>query len=467
MDLEEALRGRVDALLKSLRVMVSAGIRGDYLVISAGPSTAHLGRLASGPSLAASRALAAVRRCFKPGLVSLAYLDARLASTAKMPVDELVSGIEAILNNVGGENLPEGFLPRLKKDARAFVEDLNRGIPEPAPWTSVSFLDRGIESYTFSALDLSANASRPLDILAHAGRSALLAFAFRKVPCAGDYEQLTHWIEVAYGYFQDYIVPRVPREDRAQLGTFQKFFVPALKELHETTRKLLLPAIDGCQGLVAADGGGLLATFPGDAEPLPRPLRYLRPALVLEVNDAEKLAQAFAAYRQTLNRFFRDAGKDLRLPALAIPVPSTRPHAGGVLYTYPLPVATGPEFEPHALIAGKYAVLSLSPAQSQGIIEARAAVPEGIVDLKAPAGEAYWVDVAGLGRLVLDVAGVMLERERKAGAITPGAVFFIGSHFPVLQEVLGTLKGYSARAYIDHGLQAHHSWLWVEDLTDG
>jgi hypothetical protein len=189
--------------------------------------------------------------------------------------------------------------------------------------------------------------------------------------------------------------------------------------------------------------------------------------MLVEVNDAEKLQQAFTRYRATVNKFLKQAGPELDFQPFEIPAPESREHAGGTLYTYPLPFSLGPDFEPHALVSGKYAVLSLSPSHSKSMVESSASIPDSVVKLSAAAAVAYRVDLRGLTGLVFEDIVVFLSELQKQGVLPEEAANFIGMHLPVLKEVLGTFKSCSGRTYVEDGLQVHHSWLEVEDLVDG
>ena len=115
------------------------------------------------------------------------------------------------------------------------------------------------------------------------------------------------WVEVAYGYVEDYVASTIPPRDRQEFERFQNLFVPAVKELHATTRDYLIPATDGCQSLFVADGAGKLTGVPGTGMTFFFPLRFPRPALVFELNDADKLKEAFSRYLATIDNFIKQA----------------------------------------------------------------------------------------------------------------------------------------------------------------
>lgn len=466
------LVARFNAFLDSQTIALSAGLRGDYLLISVGSGTSHLNAFGQGRPLAASEALAPVRRHLKPGILSLLYVDERLTGAAKLPADEIASEIETFLASQPAGTLPDGLAPRLRKDVSALLKDLNEYIPEPAPLVSVSFRNRGIETFTFSAPDPHGlDARERLSIFSLAGGSPLAATASRSQPSLPAYRKIVHWLKVAFGYFEEYLAPQIPdAEDREEYARFEKLFIPALSEIHETTEGFLLPAIDACQGLIVLDDGGELHRVPGSPTRWEAPLRYPRPAIVLEVRDTEKLKQAFARYRETVNRFFQAAEGVLDLPPnLQIPPPISRPHADGTLYTYRLPPlaanAFGPDFEPHAVIAKNLVVLSLSPAQSKAILASTSGPPDGVVPFSGAAGVVYRVDLARLSRILLDDVWIIVQMLAKEGEIPRDRLEFIQAHLIPLRDILGAFRSWSGRVFREGDLQVHHNWLDVQDLA--
>jgi len=332
----------------------------------------------------------------------------------------------------------------------------------------MSFLNRGLETYSFCAAGSSGlRSDRPLTILARAGAAPLLAVAARSRPMGEPYARLVHWLKVAYGYFEELAVPRIPASQRPELERFQRLFLPAFAELHEALSSQVLPAVDGCQDLFILDGGGWLAELPGDgAPPLQQPFRFPRPALVIEANDVGKLAQGFGRLREILNRLLGSAERELGASRLRIPPPAARDHATGKLYSYgPVPLP-GLALEPHALVAGNIATLAIAPEQSRALVESKSGPKDDFIDLGAPAGMAYRLDVAALSRMIFTDLGVILGILVETGQVPLDAAGMIGIHLPEIEKALGALKTYSGRVYEEDGLEVHHSWLHAEDIAD-
>jgi hypothetical protein len=218
--------------------------------------------------------------------------------------------------------------------------------------------------------------------------------------------------------------------------------------------------------VTVVDAEGRFPFLPGASEPLAQPLSYPRPSLVFEVRDTEKLKEAFRRYRETLNRLLRNAERELGSEGFQIPPPMARPHAGGTLYTYPLPAPLGPDLEPHVLLAGNLAIVSIAPSQSKDIVESTTTLPKGEVPLSEPAGQICWVDLARLTRMVLTDVAIAIDHYGKEGEVDPELAGFAALHLPELQKALGALKSYSARVYREGDLQVRHTWIEIEDIEE-
>jgi len=455
---------RLNAWIDAQKLAVAVGVRGDYLVLSIGPDTAQLAALGGESPLARSAKFAPARRAFKPGVLSLSYLCAALTNSGKIRTDSALALVDEGLSWLG--TLPDGLAARVRKDAAGILEDVNQGLPAAHDELSISFLNRGVETFTFGAVPPSMDASRPLSILSSAGRSPLLAFAGRSLSSKAAYDRFVHWCGVLYGYFEDYAVPHIRERDRADYEAFRDTFLPCVRRLHETTANKLIPAIDACQSLFVLDGGGQLTAIPGFATGLPGPLRYPRPAIVLEINDEKLLTGAFTDYRATINSFLSAmAERETDFPGLQLPPPQSREFHGGRLYWYPVPLPPWLELLPHGVVTKDRAVLAVSEAQSEELLGTSSLPADSVVDLGQPSGSAGFVDIAGITGMMLDDADVLVRAAAAKGAIDPGTAGFVRDHLPVARRVLGVFKRYSTRTWVEGDTAVTHAWLEMEDVA--
>jgi hypothetical protein len=167
-----------------------------------------------------------------------------------------------------------------------------------------------------------------------------------------------------------------------------------------------------------------------------------------------------------VNRLLKGAEKELDTEGFQIPPPTTKPHAGGTLYTYPLPGYLGPDFVPHVLLSGNLAVVSIAPSQSEDIVTSTTTFPKGEVPLSDPAGIVWWADLTRLTQMITTDATIVVDQYSKEGLMDPEGARFIGLHLPELQKALGAFRTYSARVYREGELQVRHSWLEIEDIEE-
>ena len=459
---------RLEAYIESWTLAIAVGVWNDYLVVSVGADTKYLERMGDAPTLAASKAFAPVLTRLGKTLISLGYIDQRLILDGKIEeAPEVAKGFREILESFPEGKVPEGLPARVEKDARAFIEDLNRFLPDPAPIVMTSFLEKGFETFTFLARGTSGlDSTKPLAIASRAGTSPAAAAASRPRPRLEAYRTLARWAKTAYGYFEEYAVPAIPESERGDFEKFRKLFLPAIAELHEITETLLLPAIDGGEELLVLETDGVLGFWPADGRKLERPLRYPRPALAIEVKDPDKLRTACSRYRDALNRFLARASKELDGTDFQIPEPATRPHAGGTLYTYPLRTPLGPDFEPHAVLTDKHLVLSFFAAQSKAMLEEKWEPPSSPVPLGSSAGRIVRADLERWTRLLVEDLGLIAAELAKDREIPADQVPLIQLHLGGLGDALRAFRTYTARTYEDEGVEVHHSWLEIRDIED-
>lgn len=457
--------------LESQTLSIAVGMRGDYLLLSIGADNSHLEEFGKGTSLAESATLAPVRKVFRDDLVGLSYVDAALTNSGKIDVDETVAGLDYFLLDVK-DHMPAGMDERLLADAESLLMEVNESLPEAQPTLAVSFWRDGFESFQFSALAPgSMESSQPLRILAHAGRAPLMAFASNSPPSLPNFRRLAFWIQRAYGYCEELLEHHLTAEEWEKFRDFQSLALPTIRDLHDTTFDLLIPALDGGQSVFLMDAKGAFTHSPDDKSPLPQPIRFPRPAMVFEVQDAEKLVAACIKYREIFNQLMRKVQQqNPDVQPFQLPAPTHRTMGDATLYNYPIPDDYQPatylnnDFEPHAMLTDRHLVLSLSPRQSQQLLTASPRPESAIIDWDQPSGRAAWFDFRVLTKLLGDDADAVLALLGTEQQIEPTTAMMVKVHVDKLRSALGALRSYQSRTYEGDGLQVTHSWLHIEDI---
>ena len=449
---------------ESFSVAIAVGLRNDYLLLSIGADTRQLESLDGAATLAASDAFAPLRRRMRPRVASISYVDDELSWSSAPDFDALLALLDGALE-AGGEDLPTGFAARVQRDARELAADLRSAWPRPAADISASFLRDGYETWSFSAAAPGQlDDSRPLSLIAQAGARPLIAIAGRSPPMRHAYERFAHWVGVGHSYFEDFVVPTIPERDLDDVRRARELLVPALRELHRATLEDLLPAIDGAESLLVVDDGGELVAIPGLREKPSRPLRVPRPAWMVELHDAARLESAFSRYRGIVNTLLATVAAESRAASdFEVPPPAARPFAGGTLFGYALELGLLREFEPHAVVTPKRLVASIAPSQSAALLGPSTPRTSRVIDLGAPSGSITLVDIRGLVELLVDDVETLVEALARERRLPPDVARAVAEHAPALREVLGTLRSYESRSWLEGGLQATHSWLRIED----
>ncbi len=470
-NVDPELVGQFVDFVKSQTLSISIGMRDDYLLISLGANNSHLQSFGSGVSLAECKALAPLQRHFQQRLISLFYVHPEFTSSGKIDAEKHVAGLKDMLEQAK-EHLPTGLAERVTADATEFLYEINEGLPIAKPYVAASFWKDGIESISYSALAPgSMDSSEPLTIFSHVGKSPIFAMAAHSPPSLPQYKRLVHWMKKSYGYFVDYGVPKIPAESMEDFKKFESLALPAIKEFDETTRKFLLPSLDGGQSLLVMDAGGVLTNSPDTKELLEQPIRFPRPALVFEINDKQKFVTAWQRYRQTVNKLLLDVSEvNADVTEVQIPPPVMRQVGEATLFTYAIPKEYHPapylggDFEPHALLTDKHFVFSLSTKQSQQLLATRPIPKSKRVDFRQPAGRAVWFNCLKMKELVCDDAHAILAIVEQEQGLDPNLSILIKIHVDKLRKVLGALKNYRSITYEEEGLRVSRSWFYIKDI---
>jgi hypothetical protein len=478
--------GQFDKLrdkLASLKLGISVGIRDGYVLVcldGTGHPAARFGRgskLAERPEFKRLSPFAS-RRITSIGYVSQA-VRAELG-TKKKDVDAWITTANKYLNDAG---LPEEVRARARKDLNELAKDVKSLIPETGASLSFSFLtDRGQESYSFDwGEHPSVDSSKPLSLLNHCGGNPILAAVGRAKYAPQNYRLVVKWLKVAYGYVDEFVVPRLDDDKREQYERFSKIAFPLLRRVDKTTSERLLQALaDGQTGFVLdakIRSKQWIRGIPASDEELP----MLEPAIVLGVSDATLLKQAMTDYRSIIN----DAIAQIRetvpiVPAFEIPEPKTMKVKSGTIYFYPLPQFIGldPQIVPNAGLSAHVAALTISKQHSERLLSRTplnvSSGPLAVAN-RPLAGAFYldwpelvdsvtpWVDFGLHAAGPKPLAGLLDEPEDGKGkGENEGEGLRKQVH--ALLSVLKTFRGETSAAYLEDGILVTHSETVFKDL---
>lgn len=486
------------AKLMNLKLIISAGIRSDYLVVAIGNSTESLAALGAGKLLADLPELQAVAKYSKERLVGISYVSKSMLqalSNTSRDLDELVQLARQALPEAG---LSEEMNKRLAKDAEELAGDIKTAVPELGAHVAFSFLtSRGIEGYAYDwSQNLYWDASKPLDLLDHVGGNPLLVAAGRTKYSPQQYEMVRKWAGKAFGYFEELAMPHFSAEEKQQFSKFKEIALPLLARLDKATGQMLLPALADGQSAVVLDAKLTSKRWFEGMPESDQALPMLEAALVFGVSDTELLKKACAEYRsvadavvEKLKEFHpKEVPADFKLPP-AESKDITIGDISGAIYWYKLPDEIGidSQLTPNAGLTQKVAVLSLAPKHTIRLLSktplmATAGGP--LADRNKPLASAVYFSWTGLVDAVtpwIDFA-VNQFAPNPAGA---GAAFLLADDSarsqlalatnnqagnPVLDqvhtvlEVLKSLRTIESATYQENGAMVTHSLSVIQDL---
>jgi hypothetical protein len=489
----EEKAGQYDKLrekLRGMRLVIYAGVRNDYLLFAIGSSPAQLAALGQGKPLADLPELAPLAKYSGERLTEVNFVSKSLLQSigySSRDFDQLV--------DVGRQLLPEAGLPaelneRIIKDVSELIGDLKGAIPEPAAHLAFSFLTaRGVEGYGYDwTQNLHTDASKPLELLNHAGGSPLLAAVSRSKYSPQEYENLRKWTQKAFGYFEEIALPRFSGHEREEYTKFKEFALPLVQRVDKATGQMLLPALaDGQVGLVLDAKLKSKSWFHG-LDQNDQELPMLEAAVVFGVSDAELLRKACEEYRAVAEIVLEKA-KELhpgQIPAdFKFPAAESRevklPDGAAAIYWYKMPpeydVNVDSQLLPNAGLSKSVAVLSIAPKTSERLLASTplAVTPDGpLADQKKPLASAVYFNWAG----TVDAAGPWIDLAVRqfapraaggAGQIAEAAnddpsTRMILDQVHTFLDVLKVLRTTESATYQDSGAMVTHSLTVVHDV---
>lgn len=478
----EATPGDADkvlAKLKTLKLVTAAGIRGDYLLVSVGPSTDCLERLGSGGLLIERPELAPLKKFTDQRLAAISYASLAMnqeVATSKKDIDALVNTLEDVLPDL---DLPKADQDEILRDARSLAKDVKRVIPEPGAALAFAFLTgEGAEGYSYNwSKNLPLDGSKPLTLLDHVGGNPILAAVWRAPFTRADYNLVVKWCEIGYDYFEKYAVPEMSSHDRKEYERFKDLVAPLPERLDRANRELLIPALADGQGALVLDAKlkvrKLFKEMPDPGKPMP----ILEPAMVVGVSNAGLLGKACDEYRAVFEEFL-DAIREVdpgSIPDFEIPEPKVKKTGAGTLYAYPPPEHCGVDKKivPTLGLSDSVAVAAMSRAHAQRLLDTRSLASIGVLtDTDRPSAATFLFNFAGL----VDAARPWVElaareavkkkmhlsddssEERKTQADS------IVKQVHTVLDVLQVLRSVTAEARFDNGAFVTHTLVEIRDL---
>lgn len=418
-DVEEE-EGEFDDLKKALKeitLVISLGVRGNYLIFSIDESTDHLAKLGQGPVLADAKEFAPLAKFRDRKLVSLGYVSEAFAQRVQMnssDIDHMVEQVGGILDIAGVDD--DKLKDRIASDIEKLGDDIKTAIPKPGAMMGFAFMvDSGFEGYSYNWTENKAlDASQPLPLANHLGGNPVLAIVSRAKYDPQGYETLVKWLKVGFGYWEEFAVPQMPADEQQKVTEGWKLLQPLVAKADKVTRDSLIPSLKDGQAGFVLDAQIASKQWHKDMPASAHPLPMAELGLVIGISDAKLFKKAMSDYKALAD----DAVAQIRkqhpeaIPAdYQIPSPTSETTQGGTVYTYKLPADAGldSQIAPSGGVGERVAVFATSPRlaakvladvplASQGLVGSAGGKPcatliyfnwRGLVDAATP-----WVEFA-------------------------------------------------------------------------
>jgi hypothetical protein len=456
------------AQLKKQKLVITLGLRENYLIFAVGPSTDVVAALGQGKRLVDRPEWKRIDPHVGKRLTGLTYLSQtvrqRLLSN-QLTLDGLVQQVEQVLPAAGVK--PEQQ-KRIAKDMKSFAADLKSYMPKLGAAVSVSYLTpTGSEAYGYQ-WDVygSLDGARPLSLLDHLGGSPLLALVARGKTSVADYDTVVKWLGIAWRYAEEFGVPQMDKEDQQGFKKFVEQARPLLKRIDVANRTQLFPALaDGQTGLVfdaQLKSKQFLRNLPATEKPMP----MVEPALIFGVSDRVLLRKGAAEYVACLKALLKiiDDISPNPEPVLVLPPLKVTKTDAGEVASYPLPAEWGVDRQVAVSfgLSDQVAVVTTSPALAQRLLKVTPLKVGGVLaDTKRARATAIvfqwaaFVDAATPWvEFGLQQAGESLGEQREA----------IASQVRTVLDVLKVLRSLTGERYIEAGVLVEHAQAEYRDL---
>jgi hypothetical protein len=459
--------------VKQLEAVISIGIRGDYLLVSVGPSTAHLAALGTGPRLVDREEFHRLYNLAGKRLVGISF-ETKEAATAFASHDWFDNFVDGVVAGTADSRMSAEIRTRLRSDLNSLKKDL-RTLIMPAPGATLSssvLTERGYDCYTYSwAEDPRSDGSKPLDILQHLGGTPLVAVVGRTKAMPQDYLTTIKWLATAHGYFEELALPTFTPQQKQQYHEWMEFAKPLLARLNTANLTMLEPALaDGQHGFVLDAKITSRRWFTAMSQESPLPM--LEPALIYGVSDAVLLKKGVREYRAVADEIverIREKNPEALPPGFKIPDPQVRAIRSGTIYSYPLPRALGidSQLAPSAGLGPNVAVLTISPQHTAELLNPTPFEAEGPAgDAKRPLASVVYVDCAGLVEASTPWIEYLVRMvyADSHGAHDLGELKKTLTQVHSVLEILKVLRTVSSATYVEGKTFVTHTEIHIRDI---
>jgi hypothetical protein len=470
---------KVVARIKKMTLVLAVGIRGDYLMVSIGPSTDCLAALGSGELLTELPEFKRLEKFSDKRLASIGYVSRQMnerAATSEADVDRLVELLKEVLPQA---ELSDADQKEVLDDARMLADDLKKLMPRPGAAVACSFLtDKGVEGYSYNWTEnLMLDGSKPLTLLEHVGGNPLLAAVWRERYAPENYDLVAKWAVIGYRYFEKYAVPEMSSHDRKEYERFKELVRPLPGRIDRANRELLIPALADSQGAFVLDAKLKIRKLFKDMPDPGKAMPMVEPALVVGVSDAELLRKGCNEYLAVFSDLL-DAIREVdpgSIPEFEMPEPKVTETDAGTIYSYVPPKHCGVDKKivPSIGLSDSVAVLALTQNHAERLLSPQSPTVGGVLTKSDRArAVAFLFDFAGLIRAArpwVDLAAREVIRRQMHVSDEPtdpqkAQMESMLEQVNTVLDVLSVLRNVTVEARIENGVTVTHSLVVIRDV---
>ncbi len=472
---------KVTEKLQAMTLVVSMGVREDYLLVSIGADNKHLAALGQGKLLYDRDEFAPIRQAADKPMMAVSFASAEFAKQVGSidgQIDQLVGMVKQFAPMLLA-TAPE-LQQELVSDVESFGEYIKKMMPESAASSGFAFLTpQGMESYSYSwTTETGLDGSQELGILQHVGGDPVMFYAGRGKSDPAQFEALMTFTKRLAYYIEQYAMQDMDEDQQASYDQLKSELAPLLTKLEETTRSKLVPAFADGQSAIVVDAKSKsqswIAVMPPSEEELP----MLEIAMVLGVSDQNLVKEGFGEYFTTLQQILdklheASTGEASSLfpnevPPVKLAKPRTKDVGSGTVYYYSLPEESGVDAQlaPNAGLSDKVMVTSLFPQFTARLLQDTPVADHGpLASHNGPLGAAYQLRFATLldaiGPWINYGIGVSMSVSLEA---QPNPMGDVGQQINDVLDVLKCFRGVAGVTYVEDKATVSHAQWNFEDL---
>jgi hypothetical protein len=468
--------GQFDNLIKQLKEVklhITLGVRGNYMLLGLGGSTGLLNQLGKGQHLADNPDLKPLGQFADRPLTSIGYVSKALRQRGATDPKDLDGLVTLAKEGLDKTDLDDAQKKKILKDVADLADELKKDIPTVGSALGFSFWsDKGQESFNIDNMRFARQIKpRPLTLLQHLGGNPILGgVALTEIDGSG-YKFLVKWIKKAWGHADDILNQKLDGDKKEMWEKFKKEALPLFARFDEITSTQLLPSMaEGQIGLVL-DAKITSKQWHKQMPESDKPLPMLEIGLLLGLKDGHQFTKALASYGELIQdgikavRGFDPAGN---IPDITIPPPETTKKGAVTYYSYaiPEPAQLDEKIKPTAGISEKLAVFTLSTEHAERL-QARKPLKTAGTVLADPAKPLVSAAVFDF-RALIDAVKPWVEfgvtmANRGEGQKAEDII----KQVAVVAEVLKCFHGVTSATYVEDGKTVTHSISVVRDLEKG